>query len=148
MEVTALITWLITALGGLYMLGTWISRGGLAPGSTSRLPKPVLFGHFLLAATGLVIWIIYLATDTHALAWTALIVLIPVALLGLTMFARWLTVYRGKPVAAHAAVGGSTPASGGGGGEPAEREFPVPIVLGHGLFAVITLILVLTAVSD
>jgi hypothetical protein len=148
MEVTALITWLITALGGFYMLGTWISRGGLAPGSTSRLPKPVLFGHFLLAATGLVIWIIYLATDSHALAWTALIVLIPVALLGLTMFARWLTVYRGRPVAARAAVGGSASASGGGG-EPAERGFPVPIVLGHGLFAVITLILVLlTAVSD
>jgi hypothetical protein len=55
MEVTALITWLITALGGFYMLGTWISRGGLAPGSTSRLPKPVLFGHFLLAAIGLVV---------------------------------------------------------------------------------------------
>jgi hypothetical protein len=108
----------------------------------------VLFGHFILAATGLVIWIIYLATDTHALAWKPLIVLIPVALLGLTMFARWLTVYRGKPVAAHAAVGGSAPASGGGS-EPAERGFPVPIVLGHGLFAVITLILVLlTAVSD
>ena len=149
MEVTALITWLITALGGFYMLGTWISRGGLAPGSTSRLPKPVLFGHFLLAATGLVIWIIYLATDTHALAWTALIVLIPVALLGLTMFARWLAVYRGKPVAAHAAVGAGAGATPAGGQEPAERGFPVPIVLGHGLFAVITLILVLlTAVSD
>lgn len=82
MEVAALVTWLVTALGGFYMLGTWISRGGLTPGSTSRLPKPVLLGHFLLAAIGLVVWIIYLATDSHALAWTALIVLIPVALLG------------------------------------------------------------------
>jgi len=146
MEVTALVTWLVTALGGFYMLGTWISRGGLAPGSTSRLPKPVLFGHFLLAAIGLVVWIIYLATDSHALAWTALILLIPVALLGLTMFARWLGVYRGTPVAAHAAVGAGAPA---GGSEPAERGFPVPIVLGHGLFAVITLVLVLlTAVSE
>jgi hypothetical protein len=146
MEVTALATWLVTAVGGFYMLGTWISRGGLAPGSTSRLPKPVLFGHFLLAAIGLVVWIIYLATDSHALAWTALILLIPVALLGLTMFARWLGVYRGTPVAAHAAVGAGAPA---GGSEPAERGFPVPIVLGHGLFAVITLILVLlTAVSE
>ena len=146
MEVTALVTWLVTAVGGFYMLGTWISRGGLAPGSTSRLPKPVLFGHFLLAAIGLVVWIIYLATDSHALAWTALILLIPVALLGLTMFARWLGVYRGTPVAAHAAVGAGARA---GGSEPAERGFPVPIVLGHGLFAVITLILVLlTAVSE
>jgi hypothetical protein len=39
MEVTALITWLITALGGFYMLGTWISRGGLAPGSTAACPS-------------------------------------------------------------------------------------------------------------
>ena len=146
MEVTALVTWLVTALGGFYMLGTWISRGGLAPGSTSRLPKPVLFGHFLLAAIGLVVWIIYLATDSHALAWTALILLIPVALLGLTMFARWLGVYRGTPVAARAAAGAGAPA---GGSEPAERGFPVPIVLGHGLLAVITLVLVLlTAVSE
>ncbi|HEY3200943.1 MAG TPA: hypothetical protein VGK55_10395 [Actinomycetes bacterium] len=146
MEVAALVTWLVTALGGFYMLGTWISRGGLAPGSTSRLPRPVLFGHFVLAAIGLVVWIIYLATDSHALAWTALIVLIPVALLGLTMFARWLGVYRGTPVAAHAAVRAGAPA---GGSEPAERSFPVPIVLGHGLFAVITLVLVLlTAVSE
>ena len=146
MEVAALVTWLVTALGGFYMLGTWISRGGLAPGSTSRLPRPVLFGHFLLAAIGLVVWIIYLATDSHALAWTALIVLIPVALLGLTMFARWLGVYRGTPVAAHAAVRAGAPA---GGSQPAERSFPVPIVLGHGLFAVITLVLVLlTAVSE
>lgn len=146
MEVIALVTWLVTALGGFYMLGTWISRGGLTPGSTSRLPKPVLFGHFLLAAIGLVVWIIYLATDSHALAWTALIVLIPVALLGLTMFARWLGVYSGTPVTAHAAVGAGAPT---GGSEPAERSFPVPIVLGHGLFAVITLVLVLlTAVSE
>jgi hypothetical protein len=142
MEVAALVTWLVTALGGFYMLGTWISRGGLAPGSTSRLPRPVLFGHFVLAAIGLVVWIIYLATDSHALAWTALIVLIPVALLGLTMFARWLGVYRGTPVAAHAAVRAGAPA---GGSEPAERSLPVPIVLGHGLFAVITLVLVLLA---
>jgi hypothetical protein len=95
---------------------------------------------------GLVVWIIYLATDSHALAWTALILLIPVALLGLTMFARWLGVYRGTPVAAHAAVGAGAPA---GGSEPAERGFPVPIVLGHGLSAVITLVLLLlTAVSE
>ena len=146
MEVAALVTWLVTALGGFYMLGTWISRGGLTPGSTSRLPKPVLLGHFLLAAIGLVVWIIYLATDSHALAWTALIVLIPVALLGLTMFARWLGVYSGTPVTAHAAVGGGART---GGSEPAERSFPVPIVLGHGFFAVITLVLVLlTAVSE
>ena len=29
MSVAALITWIITALGGAVLLGTWLSRGGL-----------------------------------------------------------------------------------------------------------------------
>ena len=42
MDIAALITWLITALGGFYMLGTWIARGGLRQQQTgtSRLPRP------------------------------------------------------------------------------------------------------------
>ncbi|MEU1550938.1 hypothetical protein [Nocardia sp. NPDC005745] len=44
--------------------------------------------------TGLIVWIIYLATDKHALAWIAFILLIPVALLGFAMLLRWLLVYR------------------------------------------------------
>ncbi|MEE4418362.1 GTP cyclohydrolase I FolE [Streptomyces bugieae] len=70
MDIAALIAWLITALGGFYMLGTWLARGG-ASGGTSRLPVPVVFGHFALAAAGLVVWIVYLITDKDALAWTA-----------------------------------------------------------------------------
>ncbi|WP_211244050.1 hypothetical protein [Actinospica robiniae] len=58
MKVAALITWLITALGGFYLLGTWIARGALRSPGASRLPRPVIFGHFLLAATGLVVWIV------------------------------------------------------------------------------------------
>ncbi|MFE9370404.1 hypothetical protein ACFYM2_11595 [Streptomyces sp. NPDC006711] len=81
MDTAALVTWVITALGGFYMLGTWLTRGG-ARGGTSRLPVPVVFGHFALAAIGLVVWIVYLVTDKDALAWTAFILLVPVALLG------------------------------------------------------------------
>ena len=29
MSIAALITWIITALGGFVLLGTWLSRGGL-----------------------------------------------------------------------------------------------------------------------
>jgi hypothetical protein len=52
MKVAALIFWLITALGGFYLLGTWLSRGGIRQqqARTSRFPAPVIFGHFLLAA--------------------------------------------------------------------------------------------------
>jgi hypothetical protein len=41
------------------------------------------------------VWIIYLAAGQKALAWTAFIILLPVALLGFTMFARWIGIYRG-----------------------------------------------------
>ncbi|MFF7234066.1 hypothetical protein BX264_6539 [Streptomyces sp. 2333.5] len=33
MDIAALISWVITALGGFYMLGTWLSRGGAKAGS-------------------------------------------------------------------------------------------------------------------
>ncbi|MFI9061914.1 hypothetical protein ACIGQE_08585 [Streptomyces sp. NPDC053429] len=132
MDIAALITWVVTALGGFYMLGTWIKRGG-ARGGGSHLPVPVVFGHFALAAAGLVVWIIYVITDKDALAWTAFALLVPVALLGFAMLARWIPVYRAHPTAA----------GGGGQDAPAERYFPVPVVAAHGVFAVVTVVLVL-----
>lgn len=141
MDIAALITWLITALGGFFMLGTWISRGGLRTPGSSRLPVPVLFGHFLLAAAGLVVWIVYLAVDKKAVAWTAFGLLVPVALLGLTMFARWLPTARDRrAVTASGAPGSAAPAT-----DVPERHFPLPVVIGHGVFAVVTVLLVLLA---
>ncbi|WP_030686856.1 hypothetical protein [Streptomyces globisporus] len=134
MDIAALVTWLITALGGFFMLGVWIRHGGVRQQrtGTSRLPAPVLFGHFVLAAAGLVVWIVYLAVDRTALAWTAFGLLVPVALLGFFMLARWLPVLR-------AGTTGTTADAE----TPAERHFPVPVVIGHGLFAVATVLLVL-----
>jgi hypothetical protein len=154
MTIAALITWLITAAGGFYLLGTWLARGGIGQQQTrtTRFRAPVIFGHFLLAAAGLVVWIIYLAVDKTALAWAAFIILLPVALLGFTMFARWIGVYRAGAAPAPA----SPPLAGGAGGAatataasqvtlPAERHLPVPVVLAHGLLAATTLVLVLLA---
>lgn len=145
MHIAALITWLITALGGFYLLGTWIAKGGLHDRGSSHLPAPVLFGHFLLAAAGLVVWIAYLVAGSKALAWTAFILLVPVALLGLAMFARWLPSVRNRqpaPVAAAGAPGAARPDMAA---ETPERHFPMAIVLGHGVFAVITVVLVLVS---
>ncbi|MFR9794074.1 hypothetical protein ACL07V_36515 [Streptomyces sp. MB22_4] len=142
MDIAALITWVVTALGGFYMLGTWIQRGGIhqQQSGTSRLPAPVVFGHFALAAIGLVVWIVYVIADKSALAWTSFGLLLPVAVLGFVMLARWIPVYRDR--AATEAPAAPT-ASGAGGTVPAERYFPVAVVLAHGLFAVATLVLVL-----
>jgi hypothetical protein len=109
-------------VGGFVLLGTWISRGGHRPGSGSRLPAGLVFGHFALAVVGLVVWIVFLATDKQALAWAAFVLLLPVALLGFIMFARWIPARRAGT---------------------AESRFPVPVVVGHGLFAATTLVLVL-----
>ncbi|MEV0977176.1 hypothetical protein [Streptomyces sp. NPDC049915] len=98
MDIAALVAWIVTALGGFVLLGRWIARGGLRPAqqaAPTRLPAPVVFGHFLLAAAGLVVWIVYLVADKSALAWTSFGVLVAVALLGFTLFGRWLPVYQG-----------------------------------------------------
>lgn len=137
MSIAALITWIVTALGGAYMLRVWLARGGVRQQQTgrTRFPASVVFGHFLLAAAGLVIWIIYLAADSTVLAWVAFAVLVPVALLGFAMFGRWLAARR-SPVAAGAAAAADPEA-------PAEQAFPVPVVVAHGLLAVVTVVLVL-----
>ena len=137
MSVAALITWIITALGGAYMLRVWLARGGVRQQRTgeSRFPAAVIVGHFLLAAAGLVIWITYLFAGSGVLAWAAFAVLVPVALLGFAMLARWISARRSRVVAATAAAGGTA--------EPAEQAFPVAAVVAHGLLAVVTVILVL-----
>jgi hypothetical protein len=84
-DIAALITGVVTALGGFCLLGAWVQRGGIRQqqSGTSRLLAPA-------AAT----------------------------------------------------------AHGAEGAVPAERHFPLPTVPAHGLFAVITLGLVLlTALS-
>jgi hypothetical protein len=165
MGVAALITWIAAALAGLYMLAVWLIENDVTgPGAAaSRLPTLVVFAHLLLALTGLVVWAAYLFLGRLALAWAACAILIAIMLLGLAMFARWIPVYRGPtvpadgPLAVHAvpaaagqvayaspvtpsAPEATTPAAYA---IPAEGNFPVAVVAGHGLLAVATFTLVL-----
>jgi hypothetical protein len=132
MKWAALISWILTAGGGFTMLGLWLRHGGPAqrdqPGR--RIRPPQIFSHFGLAAAGLVVWIIYVITDSDALAWVGFVALVPVALLGFTMLALWLQRRRAATTAAE-------------GAQPAEQRFPVPIVGAHGVLAVVTVLLVL-----
>ncbi|NUR01722.1 MAG: hypothetical protein HOY79_35880 [Streptomyces sp.] len=142
MDIAALVAWIVTALGGFFLLVRWISGGGLRQQQTgtTRFPAPLVFGHFLLAAAGLVVWIVYLAADKTALAWASFGVLVAVALLGFTMLARWIPVYRAAPAVTEVMAPGGTEAT-----TPAERHLPVPVVGAHGLLAATTLVLVLLA---
>jgi hypothetical protein len=139
MEWAALIAWVVTAGGGFVLLAIWLARGGMRQGREpgTRIRPMLILSHFLLAATGLVIWIVYVATDSDALAWVAFVLLLVVAALGFTMFAIWYQ--RRRRGAVREAVDPGT---------PAEQHFPVPIVALHGLLAVTTLALVfLTAIG-
>ena len=133
MDIAALVAWVVTAGGGFVLFGTWVARGGPQQARTGEttFPPVLIGGHLLLAATGLVLWIIYVATDTDALAWASFVVLLPVALLGFAMLFRW--------VAERRAAGPASPA--------AEQRFPVPVVVLHGLLAVTTLVLVLLSAA-
>jgi flagellar basal body-associated protein FliL len=145
MEWAALIAWVVTAAGGFVLLTIWLSRGGMrqAHEAGARIRPPLILSHFLLAATGLVVWIIYIATDSDALAWVALVLLAVVALLGFTMFAIWYQRRQRGPAAATGVTG-----SPGSSDTPPEQHFPVPIVGLHGLLAVTTVALVfLTAIG-
>jgi hypothetical protein len=161
MRFVALIVWFVTALWGLYMLAVWLiendaTRQGNA---ASRLPFPVILAHVTFAVTGLVVWVAYLLLDRPALAWTAVGILVAIALLGLSMFARWIPVYRMADEELSVPVGapsggapGATPGGVAGIGSlrelPAEGSFPLLIVLAHGVFAVSTVVLVvLTALG-
>ena len=137
------ITWFATVLLGLFMLAVWLIENdvtgqGVAP---SRLPVPVIFAHLGLAATGLTVWTAFLIFNQKTLAWTAVGILGAIALLGATMFARWIPVYRGP-----ARPQGPAQLPGDGLAVPAEGNFPVAVVAVHGLLAVSTLVLALLTV--
>jgi hypothetical protein len=136
MEYAALISWVVTAGGGFVLLGLWLRHGGMRQRQPGRqIRPPLILSHFALAATGLVLWIVYLINDSDALAWIAFAILVAVALLGWTMFAIWWQ----RRQARAAVAPDSTP------GLPAEQHFPVLIVTLHGLLAVTTVVLVLLA---
>jgi len=169
MDIAALIAWLVTAGSGGYLLGNWLTHGGTlrsrADGTGS--PPAVIIGHFGLALTGLVIWVIYLVVGWAALAWTAVGVLLPVAGLGmsaLTIGLPGLPRLPGRADRPVPAVAGSAPtgapsmgaatASGAGtsvavgGSRPAgsaKRRLSPLIAVVHGALAVTTMLLVLLA---
>ncbi|MEV4089343.1 hypothetical protein AB0J43_54680 [Nonomuraea fuscirosea] len=88
----------------------------------------------------------------------------PVALLGFVMLARWIPVHRAAAprtvapgsaapetsapttAAFQATAPGTAPGAAAGAVAPAERHFPVAVVIGHGVLAVVTLVLVLLTV--
>jgi hypothetical protein len=135
MEWAALISWVLTAGGGFILLAIWLRNGGMSQRAPGEIRPYLILSHFVLAATGLILWIIFVATDSDALAWIAFVLLAVVAILGFTMFAIWYQRRQGMTAAGQAPPMGT----------PAEQRFPVAVVGLHGLLAVITVVLVFIA---
>jgi hypothetical protein len=137
MSVVAMFAWMATIFFGLFLFVIWIIEYDreFQSAARTRLPVPVICAHALLGLGGLELWISYLLVDKEQLAWAAVAVLGTVALLGLTMAARWIRVYRTVPNPGPALTRTNT--------VPPERNFPLPVVVTHGIFAVTTLVLVL-----
>ena len=54
MGIAALVSWLVTAFFGLYLLAVWLIENDVTHRGAvgSRLPGPVILGHVLLAWPG------------------------------------------------------------------------------------------------
>jgi len=140
MSVVALFTWMATIAVGLILLIIWIIEYDreFQSAPRTRLPVPVISTHALLGAGGLELWVGYLLVDQKRWAWAAVAALGTVAVLGLVMAARWIRVYRGFADPGPALTRTSS--------APPERSFPLPVIITHGILAVITLVLVLFTV--
>jgi len=172
MPVFALITWIVTALAGLYLLAIWLIEydPDFQRAAATRLPVPVVSSHVLLAVGGLGVWVMYLVTDKDVFEWATIAILAFVASFGLTMAVRWIAVVRAGPATQSpafmtepATAPGSlrdawTPSEAWAATQmgqaarvaeltvPPERHFPVSVVIGHGIFATATIVLVVLTI--
>jgi manganese efflux pump family protein len=94
----ALIAWLLTASIGVYMLRTWVARGGLRRQRATGVgvPPGVVFGHAVAALTGLAVWISYLISGWRALAWIGVALVCAAICLGICTVTLW-TPYPVRP---------------------------------------------------
>src|SRR5580658_2721715 len=92
----ALMNWIAAVLAVRCTALVWLIENDVTgrDNAPSRLPVRVIFSHLALAVTGLAAWAGYLILDRQTLAWAAFGLLSAVVLLGVTMFARWIPVYR------------------------------------------------------
>ena len=135
MAIAAVIAWVLTASIGVYMLRTWVARGGLRRQRATGVgvPPAVVFGHASAALTGLAIWIGFLETSWDPLAWLGVALIAAAIALGVCTVTLW-TPYpvivpaegaqRVRGRVPPAGPWGSSPGGDGGGVSPGEDRPP------------------------
>jgi hypothetical protein len=99
MRSATLISWLVTASLGAFMLRTWLARGGLSRerAKAGGLPPQLIFGHASAAVAGLLCWAAFLASGARVLAWVAVALLMIAVGLGLCIVTLWTPYPAPKP---------------------------------------------------
>ena len=112
MAIAAMIAWVVTASIGIYMLRTWVTRGGLRRqrATGTGVPPAVVFGHASAALTGLVIWLGFVDTGLDLLAWLGVTVVTGAIALGVCTVTLWTPFPVAVPPAP-ASVPEATPAA-------------------------------------
>jgi hypothetical protein len=125
LAVAAVIAWLLTASIGVYMLRTWIVRGGLRRQRATGVgvPPALVFSHAGAALTGLLIWLAFVGTEWDPLGWLGVGLVTTAIGLGVCTVTLWtpypVAVPEGDP---EGGPGGLIPpgAGGSGGGVPSD----------------------------
>jgi hypothetical protein len=143
LAVAAVIAWVLTAGIGLYMLRTWITRGGLRRQRATGVgvPPAVVFSHAGAALTGLLVWIGFVKTEWDPLGWLGVGLVTTAIGLGVCTVTLWtpypVVVPGGGPggwVPPERGPGGWVPpektAGGSGGGVPPEYTVTDEMIAG------------------
>src|SRR3954447_25703598 len=77
-EFAALVTWILAAIVGLYLLTMSLANGGLRGQATkvTRFPATLRLSHLLLGLSGLVVRVFFLITMRIMYAWAAFALLV------------------------------------------------------------------------
>jgi manganese efflux pump family protein len=122
LAVAAVIAWVLTAAIGLYMLRTWIARGGLRRQRATGVgvPPAVVFSHAGAALTGLLVWIGFVKTEWDPLGWLGVGLVTTAIGLGVCTVTLWtpypVVVPEGGPGGQGGLGGRAVPPQGGPGG--------------------------------
>jgi hypothetical protein len=106
MAIAAMISWVLTASIGAYMLRTWVMRGGLRRQRATRVgvPPAMVFGHASAALAGLLIWLGFVGTGLELLAWLGITVVACAIALGVCTVTLWTPYPVAPPPVTDAAV--------------------------------------------
>ena len=120
--IAALVAWVLTASIGVYMLRTWVVRGGLRRQRATGVgvPPAVVFGHASAALAGLAIWAAFVRTKWDPLAWLGVAVITGAISLGVCTVTLWTPYPVVVPAGSAPSGSGPPPAGEGTPGEAAD----------------------------